>query len=152
MLSNATVLITGATGSVGTPLTDHLLATDVGNLRLFDADEAGLATANGRLDDDRCRFLAGDVRDKTRLRDAMADVDIVIHAAAMKHVDVVEYNTFEAVNIIVIGTQHVIETAIDAGVWRVLLTSSDTAVDPANTMGTTTLLAETLVSDRPRLN
>jgi FlaA1/EpsC-like NDP-sugar epimerase len=70
----------------------------------------------------------------------------------MKHVDVVEYNPFEAVKTNVLGTQHVIETAIDAGVERVLLTSSDKAVDPANTMGTTTLLAETLVSDRPRLN
>ena len=82
----------------------------------------------------------------------MADVDVVIHAAAMKHVDVVEYNPFEAVKTNVLGTQHVIETAIDAGVGRVLRTSADTAVDPANTMGTTTLLAETLVSDRPRLN
>jgi len=84
-----------------------------------------------------CLFLAGDVRDATRLRYAMADVDIVIHAAAMRHVDVVEYNAFEAVKTNVLGTQHVIETAIDAGVERVLLTSSDTAVDPANTMGTT---------------
>ena len=63
----------------------------------------------------------------------MADVDIVIHAAAMKHVDVVEYNPFEAVKTNVLGTQHVIEAAIDASVERVLLTSSDIAVD-ANAM------------------
>ena len=93
-----------------------------------------------------CGFLAGDVRDATRLRYAMADVDIVIHAAAMKHVDVVEYNPFEAVKTNVLGTQHVIEAAIDACVDRVLLTSSDKAVDPANTMGTTKLLAEKLVT------
>ena len=122
-------------GSVGTLLTDHLLATDVGTLRLFDADEAGLATEKNRLDDDRCRFLAGDVHDATRLRYAMADVDIVIHAAAIKHVDVVEYNAFEAVKTNVLGTQHVIETAIDAGVERVLLTSSDTAIDSEAMMG-----------------
>ena len=89
-----------------------------------------------------CRFLAGDIRDATRLRYAMASVDIVIHAAAMKHVDVVEYNPFKSVKTNVLGTQHVIETAIDARVERVLLTSSDTAVGPANTMGAATLLAE----------
>jgi UDP-N-acetylglucosamine 4,6-dehydratase/UDP-glucose 4-epimerase len=113
MLTDATILITGATGSVGTLLTDHLLATDVGTIRLFDADEAGLATARSSLDDDRCRFLTGDGRAETNLRCAMADVDIVIHAAAMTHVDVVEYNPFEAVKTNVIGTQHVIETAIE---------------------------------------
>jgi FlaA1/EpsC-like NDP-sugar epimerase len=67
MLYCVKIPITGATGSVGTLLTDHLLATDVATLRLFDADEAGLATARSRLDDDRCRFLAGDVRDQARL-------------------------------------------------------------------------------------
>jgi len=72
----------------------------------------------------------------------MAGVDIVIHAAAMKHVDVVKYSPVEADKTSVLGTQHVIQTTIDAGVDRVLLTSSDKAIDPANTMGTTKLLAE----------
>ena len=142
MHEKSVVLITGAKGSVGTLLTDHLLAKEVGTLRLFDTDEAGLAAAKGRLDDDRCRYLAGDVRDETRLRYAMADVDIVIHAAAMKHVDIVEYNPFEAVKTNVLGTQHVIETAIDAGVERVLLISSDTAVDSDAMMGMSDVLAE----------
>ena len=72
----------------------------------------------------------------TSLRFAMAGVDIVIHAAAMKQVDMVECNPFEPVKATVLGTQLGIEPAIQAGVERVLLTSSDTAVDPANTMGT----------------
>ena len=135
MLTDATVLITGVTGSVGTLCTDHLLATEVGTLRMFDDDEAGLAAAKGRLDDDRCRFLAADVRDATRLRYAMADVDIVIHAAAMNYVDVVEYNPVEAVKTSVLGTQHVIQTTIDAGVDRVPLTSSDKAIDPPTRRG-----------------
>ena len=73
-------------------------------------------------------------------------VTLNIRLGTMKHVDVVEYNPFEAGTTNVLGTQHVIETAIDAGVKRVLLTSSDKAVDPANTMGTTKLLAEKLVT------
>jgi FlaA1/EpsC-like NDP-sugar epimerase len=84
-----------------------------------------------------CRFITGDVRDVTRLRYAMADVDIVIHAAAMTHVDVVEFTPVEAVKTNVLGTQHVNERAIDTGVERVLRTAIDKAVDPANTMGTT---------------
>ena len=87
----------------------------------------------------------------TSLRFAMAGVDIVIHAAAMKQVDMVEYNPFEPVKATVLGTQLGIEPAILAGVERVLLTSSDTAVDPANTMGTTRLLAERPVSILSRL-
>ena len=75
-----------------------------------------------------CRFLAGDVRDATRLRYAIADVNILVHATAMKHVDVIEVTSAEAVTINVFGTQHVIEMAIDAGVERVMLTSSDMAV------------------------
>jgi len=119
------------TGSVGTLLTDHLLTTDVGTLRLFDADEAGLASANSRLYDDRCRFLAGTVRDATRLRYAMADVDIVIHAAAMTHVDVVEVTPVEKVTTTALGTHHVIETAIDADVGRVRRTRATRRSTPS---------------------
>jgi len=98
------VLITCAPGSVGTLLTDLLLTTEVDTLRLFDVDEAGLAAKKGRLDDDRCRFLANDVRDATRLRYAMAEVDVVMHAAAMKHVDVVEVTPVEAFKTNVLNT------------------------------------------------
>ena len=100
------------------------------------------ATSRGHLDDDRYRFLVGDVRNESRLRYAMADVDIRIHAAAMKHVDVVEVTPVEAVKTNVLGTQHVIEAAIDAGGRQVLVTSSDTAVELTNTMGTTKLFTE----------
>jgi len=82
-----------------------------------------------------CRFLAGEVRATTRLRQAMANLDIVIHAAAMKHVDVVEVTPTEAGTTAVLGTQHVIETVLHAGLERVLHTSADTLVEPTTTTG-----------------
>jgi FlaA1/EpsC-like NDP-sugar epimerase len=86
------------------------------------------------------------VRDSDRLERAMENIDIVIHTAAMKHVDVCEYNPFEAVKTNVLGIQNIVDTAIDASVQRVVFTSSDKAVDPANTMGTTKLLGERLLT------
>ncbi|MFC6988737.1 SDR family NAD(P)-dependent oxidoreductase [Haloplanus sp. GCM10025708] len=146
MFDDKNVLITGGAGSVGRVLTRHLLDHDPNVIRLFDNSEPALADLRVEFDDDRCRFLAGDVRDKDRLARAMQDVDIVLHTAAMKHVDISEYNPFEAVKTNVMGLQNVIDTAIDAEVERVVFTSSDKAVDPANTMGTTKLLGEKLIT------
>lgn len=92
------------------------------------------------LDDDRCRFLAGNVRDKDWLERAVDGIDILVHTAAMKHVDICEYNPFEGVQTNVVGLQNLIKAAIDADVDRFIFTSSDKAIRPANTMGTTKLL------------
>lgn len=89
MLNDATILITSITGSVDKLLTDHLLSTGVNTHRLFEADGAGLSAARSRIDDDRCRFLASDVRDGTRLHCQIADVVMLIHAAAMKHGEII---------------------------------------------------------------
>ena len=99
-----------------------------------------------QLNDERCRFLSGDVRDQNRLDRAIEDIDIVVHTAAMKHVDICEYNPFEAVKTNALGLQNVVDAAIDSSVERVLFTSSDKAVNPANTMGTTKLLGEKLIT------
>ena len=146
MIDGNNVLLTGGAGSVGSMLAPRLLARKPAVLRIFDNDEAGLAELKSTLDDDRCRFLAGNVRDGDRLLRAMEDIDVVIHTAAMKHVDVCEYNPFEAVKTNVLGIQNVVDAAIDTGVQRVVFTSSDKAVDPANTMGTTKLLGERLLT------
>ncbi len=146
MLTGHNVLLTGGAGSVGQALTPHILADDPDVLRILDNNESGLADLQRHFSDDRLRFLAGDVRDSDRLERAMEDIDIVIHTAAMKHVDVCEYNPFEAVKTNVLGIQNVVDTAIDAGVEHVVFTSSDKAVDPANTMGTTKLLGERLIT------
>jgi len=146
MINGNNVLLTGGAGSVGSMLAPRLLERDPKVLRIFDSDEAGLAELKSTFDDDRCRFLAGNVRDEDRLLRAMEDIDVVIHTAAMKHVDVCEYNPFEAVKTNVLGIQNVVDAAIDTGVQRVVFTSSDKAVDPANTMGTTKLLGERLLT------
>jgi len=146
MIEGKTVLLTGGAGSVGEVLARRFLDRDVETLRILDHNEPSLARLKQTLDDERCRFFAGDIRDTKRLRRAVSGVDIVAHTAAMKHVDICEYNPFEAVKTNVLGLQNLIDVSIDAGVDRFVFTSSDTAVYPANTMGTTKLLGERLVT------
>lgn len=146
MFEDQKLLFTGGAGSVGSALTPRLLDRNPEVLRVLDSSEPGLAELQAQLDDDRLRYLAGNVRDSERIRRAIEDIDIVIHTAAMKHVDISEYNPFEAVKTNAMGLQNVVDAAIDAGVNRFVFTSSDKAVDPANTMGTTKLLGEKLVT------
>lgn len=146
MIAGRNILFTGGAGSVGRALIPKLLSHDPEVLRIFDNSESALSSIQASIDDDRCRYLAGDVRDKDRLQRAMEDIDIVIHTAGMKHVDVCEYNPFEAVKTNTLGLQNVVDTAIDANVDEVVFTSSDKAVNPANTMGTTKLLGEKLIT------
>lgn len=146
MLDDKTVLLTGGAGSVGQSLVPRLLEQDPETVRILDSSEPGLASLKSTLDDERCRFFSGNVRDSDRLARAMSGVDIVFHTAAMKHVDICEYNPFEAVKTNAVGLQNVVDAAIDADVDRFVFTSSDKAVDPANTMGTTKLLGEKLVT------
>lgn len=146
MIEGNNILVTGGAGSVGKSLVERILPKDPAVVRILDNNEPSLSRLKARLDDDRCRYLAGDIRDKDRLARALEDIDVVIHCAAMKHVDISEYNPFEAVKTNVIGLQNVVDTAIDSSTNRVIYTSSDKAVNPANTMGTTKLLGEKLVT------
>lgn len=146
MIPGNNVLLTGGAGSVGQALIPPILDENPNVLRLFDNNEPGLADLRASLGNDDLRYLAGDVRDYNRLERAMEDIDVVIHTAAMKHVDICEYNPFEAVKTNALGLQNVVDAAINCGVNRVIFTSSDKAVDPANTMGTTKLLGEKLIT------
>ncbi len=145
-LDSKKILITGGAGSVGRNLAKNFLDNDAGTVRILDNDEPRLSKAKSQIDDSRARFLLGDIRDKDRLDRAMEDVDIVIHTAAMKHVDISEYNPFEAVKTNVVGLQNVVDCAIDNNVDDLVFTSSDKAVHPANTMGATKLVGEKLFS------
>ena len=146
MITGENILVTGGAGSVGRTLVRRLLRRDPNVIRIFDQSEPGLAAFQAEINDDRCRFLAGNIRDKDRLYRAVDNIDIVVHTAAMKHVDISEYNPFEAVKTNVVGVQNLLDVSIDADVERFVFTSSDKAAHPANTMGTTKLLGEKLVT------
>jgi UDP-N-acetylglucosamine 4,6-dehydratase/UDP-glucose 4-epimerase len=138
------VLITGGTGSLGTALTEKLLKTDVDTIRIFSRDEWKQVQMKSKFSDKRLRFFIGDVRDKERVSRALEGVDIVIHAAALKHVPVAEYNPFEAVKTNVHGTQNIIDACLENNVQTVLAVGTDKAVSPLNTYGATKLLMERL--------
>lgn len=144
MFGGKKILITGGTGSLGQALTKKLLQNDVDTIRIYSRDELKQSQMKSELDDNRLRFLIGDVRDKERLSRALEDINIVFHAAALKQVPVAEYNPFEAVKTNVYGTQNIIECCLDKGVEIALAVGTDKAVAPFNTYGATKLLMERL--------
>jgi FlaA1/EpsC-like NDP-sugar epimerase len=140
------ILVTGGTGSIGSELVRKLLKFKPSVIRVFSNDENAQFELEQELKDySSClRFLVGDVRDKERLQRAAENIEIVFHAAALKHVPLCEYNPFEAIKTNVIGTQNLLEVAMDENVEKVITISTDKAVNPVNVMGATKLLAERL--------
>lgn len=144
-LDNKTVLVTGGTGSFGKSYVKFLLQNfNLKKLIVFSRDELKQFQMEKELNDERLRFFIGDVRDKDRLQRAFHGVDIIVHAAALKQVPTLEYNPFEAVKTNIVGSQNVIDAAIDQGVEKVLLVSTDKAAQPVNLYGSTKLCAEKL--------
>ena len=144
MLDGKKILITGGTGSLGQALTKKLLKSDVDTIRILSRNENKQVQMSSELSDNRLRFLIGDIRDKERLIKSMEDIDIVFHAAALKHVPIIEYNPFEAIKTNVIGSQNVIDSSLIQNVERVVCIGTDKAVSPLNTYGATKLLMEKL--------
>ena len=144
MFEGKKILITGGTGSLGKALTKKLLQTDVDTIRIYSRDELKQVQMQAELNDKRLRFLIGDVRDKERLLRAFEDINIVVHAAALKHVPVAEYNPFEAVKTNVNGSQNVLEACLDKNIQKAIAIGTDKAVSPLNTYGATKLLMERL--------
>lgn len=144
-LENKTVLITGGTGSFGKNFAQYLLENfNLKKLIIFSRDELKQFNMKKEFNNEKLRFFIGDVRDLERLERAFYGVDIVIHAAALKHVPLLEYNPFEAVKTNILGSQNVINAAINHGVEKVLLISTDKAAQPVNLYGATKLCAEKL--------
>ena len=140
-----TVLITGGTGSFGKMFTSLLLKEwNPDSVRIYSRGELLQWEMQQKIHDDRLRFLIGDVRDKDRLYRAMNDVDIVVHAAALKQVPAAEYNPIEAVKTNIDGASNVINASIDNGVEKVMALSTDKAVHPVNLYGATKMVAEKL--------
>jgi UDP-N-acetylglucosamine 4,6-dehydratase len=146
-LQDKTILVTGATGSFGSKLIETLLADHgPGAIRLYSRDELKQSDMQRRFaDDERLRYLIGDVRDLPRLIRATRGVDVIFHAAALKQVPVCEYNPFEAVQTNVLGSENVVSAAIENDVPLTLALSTDKAVNPVNLYGATKLCAEKIV-------
>ena len=146
-LERKSILITGGTGSIGIALVRVLLKFGPKVVRVFSNDEDELYALGQKLEAHKnLRLLVGDLRDISRLRRAIENIDIVFHLAALKHVPMCEYNPFEAVKTNVMGTQNLIEVAMAEEVEKVIFTSSDKAVSPANVLGATKLLGEKLIT------
>ena len=144
MFDGKKVLITGGTGSLGQALVNRLLKTKVDTIRILSRNENKQIMMESQFKDDRLRFLIGDVRELPRLYRAFEDIDIVFHAAALKHVPVVEYNPFEAVKTNVLGSENVIEACLHEDVEIAVCVGTDKAVSPLNAYGATKLLMEKL--------
>jgi UDP-N-acetylglucosamine 4,6-dehydratase len=146
-LSGKTVLLTGGTGSFGNAfVADIVKRWPTTTIRIYSRDELKQSELQARFpEQDQLRFLIGDVRNRGRLTRAAEGADIIVHAAAMKQVPACEYNPFEAVQTNVLGSQHVVDAAIDAGVGRVVALSTDKAVNPVNLYGATKLCEEKIV-------
>ncbi|MFA6171597.1 MAG: UDP-N-acetylglucosamine 4,6-dehydratase (inverting) [Patescibacteria group bacterium] len=147
ILKDKVILITGGTGSFGRGFVEFLLKnSEARKIIIFSRDELKQFHMENELREysDRLRFFLGDIRDKDRLQRAFRGVNIVIHAAALKQVPTLEYNPFEAVKTNIIGSQNVIEAAIDQGVDKAVFISTDKAAQPANLYGSTKHCAEKL--------
>ena len=145
VLDGKSVLVTGGTGSFGKAFVERALASRARKVIVFSRDEQKHYELERRLTDRRMRFFVGDIRDRDRLQTALRDVDVVVHAAAMKHVPICEYNPIEAVQTNVHGARNLIEAAMTCGVQRVIALSTDKAVSPANLYGATKLCMEKLL-------
>lgn len=139
------VLVTGGSGSIGQKIVKELLKYDVDVVRVLDNNETALFDLENDLNSSKIRTFVGDIRDYKRLERAFKDIDVIFHAAAYKHVPLCEYNPMDAVKTNVGGTQNIIDAAIACDVKKVILISTDKAVNPVNVMGATKLLAERLM-------
>jgi UDP-N-acetylglucosamine 4,6-dehydratase/5-epimerase len=149
MLSNKSILITGGTGSLGKELTKTILEKwpDVKRLVIYSRDEQKQFQMAQEFPDDKypaLRYFIGDVRDYERLKRAMNDVDYVIHAAAMKHVHIAEYNPDECVKTNIGGAENVIKACLSSNVSKVVALSTDKACAPINLYGATKLTSDKL--------
>jgi UDP-N-acetylglucosamine 4,6-dehydratase (inverting) len=145
-LREKTILLTGGTGSFGQKFSEVVLSEyKPKSIRIYSRGELMQHQMDQKFRNEELRFFIGDVRDKNRLNRAMNDVDVVVHAAALKQVPACEYNPIEAVKTNIEGTINVVDAAIDNGVDRVMLISTDKAVHPVNLYGATKMVAEKMI-------
>lgn len=145
MFNNASILVTGGTGSFGRKFIRTVLDTaSPRRVVVFSRDELKQFEMQQEFPESQMRFFIGDVRDRERLMQAMRGIDYVVHAAALKHVPVAEYNPGEFIRTNVNGAENVIHAAIESGVKKVIALSTDKAASPINLYGATKLLSDKL--------
>ncbi|MDX4064364.1 UDP-N-acetylglucosamine 4,6-dehydratase (inverting) [Aliarcobacter skirrowii] len=145
MFNGKNILITGGTGSFGKKYTEILLSKYRPNkIIIFSRDELKQYEMAQEFNAKCMRYFIGDVRDNQRLKQATKDVDFIIHAAALKHVPIAEYNPMECIKTNIDGAQNVIEAALENGVKRVIALSTDKAANPVNLYGATKLASDKL--------
>lgn len=142
---NKVVLVTGGTGGIGSEIVKQLLKLQPKQVRILSRNDSRQYQLFENLGHpENVRMFIGDIRDKDRLDLAFQNVDIIFHAAALKHVSICEYNPFEAVKTNIIGSQNVIEVALRHRIKKIIAISTDKAANPANTMGVSKLMMEKL--------
>lgn len=145
MIDNKTILVTGGTGSFGKALISKVLESqNPKKIIVYSRDELKQYEMAQTYNDKRMRFFIGDVRDEQRLRSAMEGVDICIHAAALKHVPIAEYNPIECIKTNIHGAMNVIDSALYHGVEHIVALSTDKATSPINLYGATKLCSDKL--------
>lgn len=150
MFDNKTLLITGGTGSFGNAVLHRFLKTNIEEIRIFSRDEKKQDDMRKYFQSDKLKFYIGDVRDLQSVSNAMRGVDYVYHAAALKQVPSCEFYPLEAVKTNVLGTENVLESAINHNVERVVCLSTDKAVYPINAMGISKAMMEKVIVAKSR--
>ena len=150
MFKNKILLISGGTGSFGSTVLRRFLTTDIKEIRIFSRDELKQDDMRKYYNNDKLKFYIGDVRDKNSIDDAMRGVDYVFHAAALKQVPSCEFYPMQAVKTNVIGTENLLNSAIAAGVKKVIALSTDKAVYPINAMGISKAMMERVIVAKGR--
>ena len=144
ILDNKNIFITGGTGSFGKKFVSNALTSQLKSIIVFSRDELKQYEMRQQFNDSRLNFLLGDVRDYERVYRCLHNVDLVIHAAAMKQVPASEINPTEAIRTNIIGAENVINACIELGVEKVIALSSDKAANPSNLYGATKLCSDKL--------
>ena len=150
MFEGKTLMITGGTGSFGHAVLNRFLNTNIGEIRIFSRDEKKQDDMRKEYHNDKIKFYIGDVRDLQSIKNAIHGVDYIFHAAALKQVPSCEFFPLEAVKTNVLGTDNVLQAAIDEGVKKVICLSTDKAAYPVNAMGTSKAMMEKVIVAKSR--
>ena len=146
ILKNKNILVTGGSGSIGQAIVTKALEDGAKSIKVFSNDENGLYEMEQTFTDKKIEFIIGDIRNSETVNSTVKNVDIIFHAAALKHVDRCELNPFEAFTVNIIGTNNIVKAAVNENVKKVISISTDKAVNPIGVMGATKLLGEKILS------